>query len=235
MDIRDPMNHENAHLLALRSRRSQSTTSLVRDAIESMIFDGEIKAGAHVGETALAAALGVSRGPVREACRALVERGLLVAEANRGFFVRKLSLDDVIGIYDVRASLARLAGRSLASRSTTEQIRELASLVDEMDDCVAQQDTEGFYGLNLQFHDLINVYTGNAKLLDIHTLLMRDLQLFRRRGLTADENLRASNEEHRLILRTVAARDIEAAGEAMEAHVLKGKERFLRAVGPEVE
>jgi DNA-binding GntR family transcriptional regulator len=229
------MNQENVYLVALRSRRNQSTTSLVRDFIETMIVDGELKAGTHVGETALAARLGVSRGPVREACRALVESGLLVAEANRGFFVRKLSLQDVIGVYDVRASLARLAGRTLASRTSAEQVRQLASLVERMDGCVECADADAFYRLNLEFHDLINDYSGNAKLAEIHKMLMRDLRLFRRRGLTADENLRASNEEHRLILRSVAAQDVEAAGNAMEAHILKGKERFLSAVGQEVQ
>lgn len=229
------MNEENAHLVALRSRRSQSTTQLVRDAIETMIVDGELRAGAHVGEMALAARLGVSRGPVREACRALVESGLLVAEANRGFFVRKLSLQDVIGVYDVRASLARLAGRTLAARTTAEQIRQLAALVEAMDTSVERTDADGFYRLNLEFHDLINEFSGNPKLVEIHKMLMRDLRMFRRRGLTSDENLRASNEEHRMILRTVAAQDVAAAGDAMEAHILKGKERFLSAVGQEVE
>ncbi len=54
----------------------------------------------------LAEQLGVSRGPVREAARSLERRGLVTAVANQGVFVRKLSIDEALELYDLRAMIA---------------------------------------------------------------------------------------------------------------------------------
>ena len=63
---------------------------------------------------ALAARLGVSRGPVREAFRMLERAGLVRTEKNRGVFVRDLPVEEAIEIFDLRAALDELIGRRLA-------------------------------------------------------------------------------------------------------------------------
>lgn len=224
----------NRHELALRTLRSQSVSSLVRDAIEEIILTGDLKAGEHVSETAMSSRLQVSRGPVREACRALVAGGLLTAEANRGFFVRKVTFAEVIDVYDVRASLARLAGRTLAERATGQQRADLSLLIDEMDQANKQFDFEHFYELNLTFHNRFVDYCRNQKLVELNRNLMRELHIFRRRSLIAGENTVTSNDEHKEIMAAVAGGDVERSGEAMERHVLLGKARFLAAVGDEI-
>ena len=91
--------------------------AMVRDRIEHMILSGELKAGEHLNENALAAELNVSRGPIREATRSLADAGLLTIMRNRGAFVREISLEDVLHVYDVRAGLASVAGRLAALRT----------------------------------------------------------------------------------------------------------------------
>ena len=76
---------------AVEQRRSQTLVSICEAEIERLILDGELGRGARINELAVAARLGVSRGPLREACRSLAQAGLLEARANRGFFVRKLA------------------------------------------------------------------------------------------------------------------------------------------------
>src|SRR5690554_3544921 len=95
---------------AIETRRSQTLVSICHSELERLILDGELELGARINELALALRLGVSRGPVREACRSLVQAGLLESRANRGFFVRKLGQKEVVDLYDVRAALMRLAG-----------------------------------------------------------------------------------------------------------------------------
>src|SRR5919112_3447362 len=101
--------------LGLRIRRTESLTSLVRRELERMIEVGELKAGDRLNENALALKLGVSRGPVREACRGLEQSGLVQVIVNRGVFVREISNRQAWELYEIRANLYGLAGRPLAA------------------------------------------------------------------------------------------------------------------------
>ena len=76
---------------ALRVLREHSLTTLVRREIERQIVSGEVAAGAKLNEVDLSGELGVSRGPVREAFRALEQAGLVRTEKNRGVFVREVA------------------------------------------------------------------------------------------------------------------------------------------------
>src|SRR5438552_7799690 len=82
---------EAAHTIALV--QSNSLPNLVQQELERMILTGELPAGAKLTEAALAERLGVSRGPVREAFRALEEVGLVRLEKNRGVFVRQITIE----------------------------------------------------------------------------------------------------------------------------------------------
>ena len=79
-----------------------------------MILSGELAPGEKLTEMALAARLGVSRGPLREAFRMLDESGLVRTEKNRGVFVRDLPVEEAIEIFDLRAAMDELVGRRLA-------------------------------------------------------------------------------------------------------------------------
>ncbi|MGO8714030.1 MAG: FCD domain-containing protein [Rhizomicrobium sp.] len=221
--------------IALKVPPEQSVSGLARAAIERAILDDVLRPGQHVTEVMLASKLGISRGPIREACRALVETGLLVAKANRGFFVRQVTLKEAIDVYEVRASLARLAGRMLAARITKDQYRNLFDLVAQMDEANKNWNFEIFYELNLRLHDRIVEYTENEKLQAINISLIRELHIFRRRALIVGENTLVANEEHKAILSALEARDIDASGAQMEQHILRGKMRFLEAFARELK
>ena len=211
--------------------RTQSLSALVQREIERMIATGELRAGERVNENALAAKLGISRGPIREACKALTQAGLLDSFVNRGVFVRRLELKEVADLYDIRASLAGLAGRMLARVITAEQLAGIALLVDRMDEAVARNDVATYYPLNLEFHDRLVGHCGNRRLAAIYGWVVKELSLFRQTGLTRPGSLAASNAEHRAILDAVRARDPECAARAMEDHVRNAKCRMLEAVG----
>jgi DNA-binding GntR family transcriptional regulator len=96
--------------------RRHSLTALVRDEIERHIIEGALAPGDKLNEADWATRLQVSRGPVREAFRALEQAGLVRTEKNRGVFVRTVSLAEADEIYAVRAVLEEAACRMLASR-----------------------------------------------------------------------------------------------------------------------
>jgi DNA-binding GntR family transcriptional regulator len=211
----------------LRLLRSSSLSNALQGEIERRIVSGEIRPGERINENALAQELGISRGPIREACRGLVEGRLLTVVVNRGFFVREITAKEAADVYDVRASLMRLAGETLARRITDAQIAMLGSLVDRMDAAEQAADHDSYYTLNVEFHDRIVDYAENDRLRAMCEGLAKELGLYRHRSLIDGGGMHVSNREHRRILAALAARDPERAGAELESHMHAGKERFL--------
>src|ERR1700746_2379926 len=100
----------------VESRNHGSLAGRVERAVAQWIFRGELTAGQKLTEQEIAERLGVSRGPVRDAFRALEDLGLLRTERNRGAFVRKIDLEEALEIHDVYSALEELAARSAAGR-----------------------------------------------------------------------------------------------------------------------
>jgi len=215
---------------ALDVMRTQSLTSLVQEEIDRQITTGELAAGERINEIALAERLGISRGPIREACRALVQAGLLVAVRNRGVFVRQIGAAEMAEVYDVRAALDHMAGRRLAERITPPQLAALKQLVRRMDQVARRARIAEYYPLNLEFHRLVIEYAGNQRLAGIYQALVKELHLCRRAGLVQGGGLEISNEEHKGIVAALEARDSARAATLMQNHVLEGKKRALAAL-----
>jgi DNA-binding GntR family transcriptional regulator len=209
--------------------RDNSLSGVVRHEIETLILSGELPAGTRVNENAVALRLGVSRGPVREACRALVELGLLDLIPNRGVFVRRMDRHDVEEVYDLRAGLTGLAGSLVTARITDAEIDRLRAMVEAMDESAAVDDFPSFYPVNLEFHDVILQLTGNSRLIRSYRALIKEFQLFRTHGLVQPNALRESNEEHHAILDALERRDSAAAYDTSFRHVLHGKQRMFAA------
>ena len=213
----------------LQLLRSNSLSSAVQAEIERRILYGEIEAGARINENSLAAELSISRGPIREACRGLVEMGLLTVIVNRGFFVREITRKEAADVYDVRSSLMRLAGETLASRISDDQLALLSGMVADMDEANDRDDFEAFYVLNREFHDRIVDFAENDRLRALCDGLVKELNLYRRRSLLLGGGLADSNREHKAILEALKDRDAGRAGDELAKHIQAGKRRFLAA------
>ena len=208
--------------------RTASLSSAAQQEIERMIVDGELGPGSKLTEAWLSERLGISRGPIREAFRRLEEAGLVRQEKNRGVFVRDIPLQEALEIYDIRAAMDELVGRRLATTLSADQLKAARAIVERMDGAVRAGDADAYHLLNLEFHDALVGYTGNAKLAAVYRKLVRELALFRRRNLRDQEVLPHSAAEHRAILKAIAGGDPEQAGRAMYDHVMESRERALK-------
>jgi phosphonate utilization transcriptional regulator len=217
---------------AISLLQSHSLTTLVQHEIERLIVSGELSVGDKLNEAVLAERLGVSRGPVREAFRALEESGLVRMEKNRGVFVREVSIEEADEIYEVRAALDQLVGRRLAVSIRPEQLKELRGILEHMDQAAAKHDVDAYYPLNLQFHDALVAFTGNKKLLATYRRIVNELNLYRRDTLAAEgDGLLVSTAEHRRIFEAIASGDADRAGMALYDHVTASRERMHRVKG----
>lgn len=91
-------------LKKISQRRSRTMTTIAAEAIEEMIKSGDLVAGDRINESVLADQLGISRGPIREACRSLEQAGLLSNQTNRGMYVREMSVDEAKELYELRGA-----------------------------------------------------------------------------------------------------------------------------------
>lgn len=207
--------------------QNSSLAVVVQQEIERAILVGEYLPGAKLNEAALAEKLGVSRGPIREAFRMLDEAGLVRTEKNRGVFVRDIPIDEALEIFDLRAAMDDWVGKRLAACISPTQIKELETLVADMETAVAAQDAHQYHVLNLKFHDRMVELTGNRKLADTYRKLIKELSLFRRKNLADTVLMQTFLAEHKQIVSAIASGDAQAAGRAMVDHVMQSKQRTI--------
>ncbi|KAA2213562.1 FCD domain-containing protein [Pseudoroseomonas oryzae] len=222
-----------AEALAAFRQRLAGRESLGRGvelALEHMIETGALQPGARLNEAELAAQLGVSRGPVREAARALERTGLVTVILNRGAFVRSIGLDEVMQTYELNAVLFGHAAALLAARLDPAQAAQLRATAAGMDDSVATGEREAFFSGNTLFHQQIVEFCGNRPLCDVYLGHTRKLLLLRRRSFDAAGNMRAANDEHHRLLAAILAGEAEQARRHAEAHTRAGRARYLAAI-----
>jgi phosphonate utilization transcriptional regulator len=211
---------------AIELLQSHSLTTLVQREVERMILSGELTSGAKLNEAEIATRLGVSRGPVREAFRALEEAGLVRTEKNRGVFVRVIAIDEADQIFELRATFDQMAGRKLAATLTDEQRKELRGLLERMEKATARGDLDAYHEVNLRFHDALVEFAGNQKLVQAYRRVVNELNLFRRHSLAQHDRLPNSTREHRKILEAISSGNAETAGNLLYEHVMASRERM---------
>lgn len=216
-------------LTPLQLVQSSSLPALVQAEIEKLILAGELAAGQRLNESELAMRFGTSRGPVREALRALEECRLVRAEKNRGVFVREISVAEADEIYDIREVLDELIGRRVAERISPEQLAQLKQIVVQMERATAAGELKRYHALNLAFHDLLVEFAGNERLSETYRLLTKELLLFRLRGLQDGGGFAVSSAEHKAILKAIAAGDAERAGRLLRRHAADSRARMHKA------
>jgi phosphonate utilization transcriptional regulator len=218
--------------MAIEMLREHSLATLAQQELERRIISGEIAAGTKLNEVEVASALGVSRGPVREAFSALSQAGLVRVEKNRGVFVRQVSLEEANEFYEVRAALEGLIGKLAARRIAIDEIEQLRSVVRRMHQIQKSRRADEYFELNVEFHDLLARAARNNALLAHYRGVVNQLDLYRRATITHGvENIPLSTQEHEAIVEAVAARDEQRAEALLAEHVLVSRARLHAALG----
>lgn len=216
---------------ALELLRQQSLATVAQQELERRILSGELAAGEKLNEVDVASALGISRGPVREAFSALQRAGLVRVEKNRGVFVRQVSLEEASEFYEVRAALEGLIGKLAARRIAIGEVELLRGVVRRMHQMQKTRRADEYFALNVEFHDILARAARNNALLANYRGVVNQLDLYRRATITrVAENIPLSTAEHEAIVDAVAARDESRAESLLTQHVLVSRERLQAAL-----
>ncbi|WP_285412720.1 phosphonate utilization associated transcriptional regulator [Variovorax sp. efr-133-TYG-130] len=219
------------HSAALAFLQSSSLPMLMQEEIERLIMTGELPVGSRINESELSQRFNTSRGPIREALRALEEAGLVRNEKNRGVFVREIAFEEADEIYELREALEEVIGRRVALAIKPDGIERLRAMLDAMRSAAQAQDVEQYAQLNLQFHEILLDTAGSKKLTETYKRLVKELHLFRMRALDSGGGLRVSADEHRAIVDAIASGNPDVAGQALRQHVAGSRARMHKAFG----
>lgn len=217
-----------------QTRPEQGLSLSIAEQLRHLIFTGEIAPGERINEAALALRMGTSRGPIREAIRILTGLGIVTAVVNKGVFVRKISVREMLDIYELRALVFGFAAQRAAENITDAERAEFERLLAQMDQAADSDDGARYYDLNLEFHALILRLSGNARAQQAYFDYVNELHLFRRRYFNAPGNMRKSNAEHRLIYDAIASGSAARAKTMAERHVWSGRQRLLATLDRQV-
>jgi phosphonate utilization transcriptional regulator len=212
---------------AIEILRNPTLTPQVQEELERRILTGDLMPGDKLNEEEIAGKLDVSRGPVREAFRALESAGLVRTEKNRGVFVRQVSITEADELDEVRAGLDELVGRLLAARITPAEVAELREMLKKMQQVARSRSVADYYPLNVRFHDRMAELTGNGTLLAAYRRLVNELHLYRRETLARNAaSFPVSTREHAAIVDALARGDADLAGKLLYEHAIESRNRL---------
>ena len=215
----------------LSTVRDVPLAKLVRDHLQAMILRGELIAGQRINEPDVAAELGISRVPVREALRELESTGLVVARKHAGVFVRAPDAAEVADLYEMRGLLDGFAGRRVAGQvkaARTPVADALDGSIRLMNSAAAKRDVQRYYGENLRFHWMIIEAANNGVLAASYRGVVQKLHLSRLQNLSRDTGIRVSIAEHVAIAAAIRRGDAPRSEALMARHV---GDAFARLLG----
>jgi DNA-binding GntR family transcriptional regulator len=194
----------------------------VAEHVRQLIFARVLQPGSWIDEMKLAAAYGISRTPLREALKVLAAEGLVTMKVRRGAYVTEVSGDDVVQVYHLLALLESDAAGQVATAAGEADRTRLAELHERLERQVHQRDA--FFAANEAFHLALMAIAGNRWATQTVTDLRKVMKLNRHHSLFKRGRLAESLEEHRALMKAIAARDGEAAARLMRAHFDSGLE-----------
>ena len=196
--------------------------TLILEAIEAGLY----KPGDRLVESELADRFGVSRTPVREALQRMETQAMLTRDG-RSLIVASLDHNQLAELYAVRTELEGLAARLAARHATEEEVRVLQSMVAE-DKALLGGDPRALSRANKRFHKQIHLASHNRFLVQQLDLVHRSMARMTNTSVAAVGRDVPALAEHDGIVAAIAARDGDAAYEALRAHISKAYETRLR-------
>jgi DNA-binding GntR family transcriptional regulator len=201
-------------------RRPKTAQQAALDELRHWVLAGRLKPGDQLVQENLAAELGVSVVPIREALKTMQSEGLLRYEPHRGFFVVELSRDELIELCVIRSALESMAvDRGLPTLSAGD-IKAMDALADRMETAASAGDVVQLIQLDREFHFTVFRAAGMPHLERIIALTWDQSDPYRAAFFGDPTNRIDNNSEHRRILAAVHERDVPALNALLDAHRL---------------
>lgn len=203
--------------------------------LRALIIRGDLSPGEQLVEADLCEALGISRTPLREALKLLAAEGLVQLRLNRSSLVTPILREEIDELFEAVAGIERIAAELAAVRMTARDHQKLATLQERMERHHDAGELREYFELNQQIHSFVLACARNGALKSTHDGLMARVERARFFALSSQERWDESVEEHRAIMRALAARDGDKAGRLLAHHIRRTGQVVNDALHADVE
>jgi DNA-binding GntR family transcriptional regulator len=212
-------------------QRARTLTEQAADEIRARIIRGNFQLGEALSENTLAAELGVSKTPVREALLQLKLEGLVDIQPQRGSFVFQMSAQEVIELSELREILETAAALRSLERDPKGVTRALTAIVDRMKVAIDRGDFPAYRDLDAEFHQTLVDHCGNEFLKESFAGITFRVQALRTR-LSVDSALNSTSlDEHDQILARLKAGDAAGLRDVLCEHIFGTKRLYVETLG----
>jgi DNA-binding GntR family transcriptional regulator len=211
------------------ARRQGNQSELTYRQLKDLIVSGQLEPGERLVEAQIAEELGVSRTPVREALRRLLDEHLISRDTTGALTVHQATQREIEDIYTIREVLDGLAARLAARRISETDLLWMSETIEAMQEAATGEDPGEVVAANLTFHDVLYGAAGNPRLHRMGQELRDFVRLFSREPLAAAGRAAEIADEHETILAALREGDADRAEEASRAHVRRARENLALA------
>lgn len=198
--------------------------------IREQLIEGKIAPGSRIPEQALCSSLGISRTPLREALKVLAAEGHVVLRPNRGAWAAKLTMKDVVDLFDVAAALEAAAGELACKRIGDDGVAEISALHSRMKSHFAAVEMAPYYACNRAIHEAIVKASDNPVLISLYDAVNTRIRRARYVAPMHWDHWQHAMSEHEAMLNALQRRDGAVLALVLKIH-LRNKVQAVERAG----
>ncbi len=207
--------------LQLRPVKLASLSDQIYDHLRTAIIAAEIPPGEKLVELDIAAQMGTSQGPVREALQRLEGDGLVERRSRSATVVTRMSMDEMYELFSIRSLIEGFAAQRAAQTITADQCCHLDDLIEQMAQSGSRKEMIPLAEYDMQFHRYIVELSGGASLLRAWTPLSNQIQRFVVQTHPKHyADLVEVGIRHQPIVAALRAQDGDLAAQLVQAHIM---------------
>jgi DNA-binding GntR family transcriptional regulator len=211
-----------ATISKLKPLEDQTRRGQIVRKLRDLIIGAEIEPGTRLTEIDLANSLGVSRAPLREAIRELVDTGLLQSVPYKGLFVRTITRRDIEELYSLRTALEQFAFRQAWEKRTEENCNDLRDRNRKLIAAVEAKDSLAAIELELELHSWCYELSGHSLLQSDWERMKQNLQFYFTLHQKAHGRAGPLRESHDIYVACACGDDLQAMLDHLETHMQQG-------------
>ncbi len=218
------------YIRKMKLKKHKTLREQIATSLRESIIRRELAPGQKLTEPELAAKLGISRTPIREAFRQLESEGFLAVIPRRGAVVSTITAKQVEDFYEIKSLLDGYAARVAAEKISNGDIEKLKKINGQLSELAEKSQLEAFFARNNDFHNCFIKLCENEKLLEIRDSMVQRFKGFRMATLSLPGRLMESVNQHKSIIKAFEKKDGRLAEAVVVEHVLLAGEELVQMI-----
>ena len=209
---------------------SGSSVDRIYEQLKQLAVNYKFRPGEPLNEVDLAASFGVSRTPLREVLNRLVAEGLLDFVPRKGFSCKPLDTKRVFDLYEVRCGLEMMSAKLATERASDDEIEALVQFWKTATEKFCTLTPVDCARCDETFHERLAELSQNSELLHLLKNINARAHYLRLISMEQETYRRSTCAEHQRILRAIQDRNVDAAVNALAAHVNLRQEQLVAVI-----